>query len=264
MGEELAFVTDLARRAGEVLMSFYRPGGLRGGLTGKGRVRDFLTEADRASEALVVGELARAFPKDAIVAEEGGARAGNGGRTWYVDPLDGTVNFAHGHPFFAVSIGLVADGAPFLGAVHAPVLGETFAGVVGGGAFRNGEPIAVSDTADLISSLLATGFSYVRNETPDDNVDNFSRLILKVRCIRRAGAASLDLAYVAMGRLDGFWELHLAPWDVAAGAAIVRAAGGTVTDFRGGGGFLAGKNIVATNGPLHLLLRENLSPLRTL
>ncbi|MCU0726000.1 MAG: inositol monophosphatase [Planctomycetes bacterium] len=264
MAEELAFATDLARRAGEVLLSFYDPAGLRGHRTGKGRARDFLTEADRASETLVVEELSRAFPDDAIVAEEGGSRPGNGRRTWYVDPLDGTVNFSRGHPFFAVSIGLVAGGVPLLGAVHAPVLGETFAGEVGVGAVRNGESIAVSGIRDLPESLLATGFAYVRNESPDDNVDNFARLILKVLCIRRAGAASLDLAYVAAGRLDGFWELHLSAWDVAAGAAIVRAAGGTVTDLRGGEDFLTGRHIVATNGRLHEDLRANLCPLRSL
>jgi myo-inositol-1(or 4)-monophosphatase len=174
------------------------------------------------------------------------------------------VNFAHGHPFFAVSIGLVVDGVPRLGVVHAPVLGETFAGEVGRGATMNGTPLRVSETDELMEAMLATGFAYVRNEHPDHNVDNFSRLIFLARCIRRAGSAALDLAYVAAGRIDGFWELHLAPWDVAGGAAIVLAAGGRVTDFAGGGDYLTCRHVVASNGRLHEGIRENLHPLRAL
>lgn len=264
MREELPFVADLARRAGEVLLAHHSPTGRPEIVDRKGQVRNLLTAADKASEDLVVAELRRAFPRDGIEAEESGVHPGVSGRVWCVDPLDGTVNFAHGHPFFAVSIGLFEGGRPVLGVVHAPVLRETFTGAVGAGAFLNGEPLRVSATAELIEAMLATGFAYVRNETEDHNVDNFAKLVFACRCVRRCGAASLDLSYVAAGRYDGFWEMHLAPWDVAAGAAILRAAGGTVTDFRGGEDFLRGRNVVATNGRLHEVLRGSLAPLRAL
>ncbi len=261
----LEFVEDLARRAGEILLRHYRPVGRARIVDRKsGQARNLVTEADRASEELILSELDRAFPGDAVVAEETGAHGRDRGRVWHVDPLDGTVNFAHGHPFFAVSIGLVEHGEPVLGVVHGPVLSETFTGEVGRGAARNGEPIRVSETEELGQSLLATGFAYGRNESPDHNVDNFAKLVFLVRGIRRAGAASLDLAYVAAGRLDGFWELFLSSWDVAAGAALVRAAGGRVTDFRGGGDYLEGRHIAATNGRIHDALLAELHPLRSL
>ncbi len=260
----LEFAVDLARRAGRVLLEHHRATGRPEIVARKGQVRNLLTEADRASETLVVGALRREFPGDGVLGEEGARVAGDGRRTWIVDPLDGTVNFAHGHPFFAVSIGLVEDGRPRLGVVHAPVLGETFAGEVGRGATRNGEPIRVSETTELIDALLATGFAYVRNESPDHNVDNFARLIFEVRDIRRAGAASLDLAFVAAGRLDGFWEMHLGPWDVAGGAALVLAAGGRVTDLRGREDYVHAGHLLATNGRLHEALRARLRPLRSL
>ena len=145
---------------------------------------------------------------------------------WIVDPLDGTVNFVQGIPIFAVSIGLVDDGEPVLGVVHLPALGQTFWGAPGSGVFEGDRPVAVSATPVLSEAILATGFSYRRNEVADDNTANLQRMVLEVRGIRRMGAAAVDLAYVASGRLDGFWELHLSPWDVAGGAALVRAAGG--------------------------------------
>ena len=260
----LEFAVDLARRAGDLLLAHYRPLGRQEADRKGEETRNLVTKADRASEELIVGEIRRAYPDDAIAAEEGGETAGDPDRVWHVDPLDGTVNFTHGHPFFAVSIGFVERGEPTLGAVHVPLLAETFAGEVGKGAAMNGEPIRVSETTELIESLLATGFAYGRNELPDHNVDNFARLVFEARGIRRAGAAAVDLAFVAAGRLDGFWELHLSSWDVAAGAAILRAAGGTVTDFRGGEDFLTGRNIVATNGRIHEAVRSELHPLRGL
>jgi myo-inositol-1(or 4)-monophosphatase len=260
----LEFTMELAKRAGEVLLSRYRPTGRMAIADRKVGIRDLVTEADTASEEMILAEIRGAFPDHAIAAEESGGIAADSDHVWHVDPLDGTVNFAHRHPFFAVSIGLVVAGTPVLGAIHAPVLGETFAGEVGKGATLNGEPIEVSGTSKLIESLLATGFAYARNESPDHNVDNFSELVMRARGIRRAGAASLDLAYVAAGRLDGFWELHLSSWDVAAGVAILNAAGGEVSDFRGGGDFLTGGHILATNGQIHEAVRARLSPLRSL
>ena len=260
----LEFATRLAERAGEVLMEHFRPLGRAEVVAQKGQVRNWVTAADTASEELIVAAIRERFPGHSINAEESGEHAGDGRHVWYVDPLDGTVNFTHGFPFFAVSIGFVVDGVPVLGAVRAPALRETFAGKVGVGAELNGTPIGVSGTEVLIEALLATGFSYVRNEHPDHNVDNFADLVMRSRDIRRAGAAAIDLCYVAAGRFDGFWEVHLSPWDVAAGSAIIRAAGGTVSDFRGGEEFIAGRNIVATNGKIHELLRTGLQPLRAL
>jgi myo-inositol-1(or 4)-monophosphatase len=260
----LDFAVDLSKRAGALLMDRYRAVGRTDIVDRKGQIRNLVTEADRASERLILDEIAAAYPDHSVAAEETGAREGDPDFVWHVDPLDGTVNFTHGHPFFAVSLGLVMKGKPHLGAIHAPRLGETFSGEVGKGAWLDGTPIEVSKSAELIESLLATGFAYVRNEHPDHNVDNFSTLIMQARGIRRAGAASLDLAYVAAGRLDGFWELHLSSWDVAAGVALVRAAGGTVTDFRGGDDFLEGGHILATNGLIHESVRDRLAPLRDL
>lgn len=260
----LEFVTGLAERAGGILLEHYRPLGRAAVVAVKGQARNWVTAADTASEEFIVAGIRERFPGHSINAEETGEHSGDGRHVWYVDPLDGTVNFTHGFPFFAVSIGLVVDGVPRLGAVCAPVLGETFAGEVGVGSWLNGEPLGVSKTGVLIDSLLATGFSYVRNEHPDHNVDNFADLVMRSRDIRRAGAAAIDICYVAAGRFDGFWEVHLSPWDVAAAAAILRGAGGRVSDFRGGEDFLVGKNIVATNGAIHEALRAGLHPLRSL
>ena len=258
---------DLARQvaeeAGQVLMErFGRLGGME--IERRGR-RDIVTAADRESEALIVRRLAdTGIP---VLAEEQ-ARTTNpcaiDGPLWIVDPLDGTVNYVQGIPIFAVSIGLVEAGKPMVGVVHAPALGETFWGAPGAGAFQGRRPLSVSVTPLLEESVLATGFHYERDDQPDDNLDNLVQMARAARGLRRMGAAAIDLAYVAAGRLDGFWELHLSPWDVAAGAALVRAAGGRVTDQRGGDDWLFGRNIVATNGLVHEPLRAALAPLKDL
>jgi myo-inositol-1(or 4)-monophosphatase len=263
MATTLEFATELAVRAGKVLMEHFRPIGRAAIVDRKSaQVRNIVTAADTASEELIKAEIRATYPEHAIAAEESGRGGAESDHVWHVDPLDGTINFAHAHPFFAVSIGLAVAGRPVLGAVHAPRLGETFTGEVGKGAWLDGEPIRVSETDALIESILGTGFPYDRNESPNHNVDNFSRLVLLAGGVRRAGAAAIDLAYVAAGRLDGFWELGLSSWDVAAGAAIVTAAGGTVTDFTGGDGFVEGRNVVASNGRIHEAIRERLSPVR--
>lgn len=178
-----------------------------------------------------------------------------------MDPLDGTVNFVQGIPIFAVSIGLVEDGQPVLGVVHAPALGQTFWGAPGSGCFEGQRPVSVSVTPMLEDAIVGTGFAYDRNDLADNNLENVERIAGTTRGIRRMGAAAVDLAYVASGRLDGFWELHLSPWDVAGGAALIRAAGGRVTDQRGGEDWLFGRHIVASNGLLHESLRGALKPL---
>lgn len=231
--------------------------------------RDIVTSADRDVEELVTRRLAELDPDIPVLGEEaarGMASVADApdGPLWIVDPLDGTVNFVQGIPFFAVSIGLVEDGRPQLGVVHAPALGQTIYGAPGSGCFDGLRPTSVSVTPLLEDAIVATGFAYERNAFEDDNLDNIQRIALRTRGIRRMGAAALDLAYVASGRLDGFWELHLGPWDVAAGAALVLAAGGRVTDQRGADDWLYGRNVVATNSLIHEPLRHALAPLRAL
>jgi myo-inositol-1(or 4)-monophosphatase len=253
---------DIAKEAGALLME--RFGRLTGAEIQRKGPRDLVTAADKDAEALIVRRLSEAFPDHAILAEEGGSVPQSGAPTWIVDPLDGTTNFVQGIPMFCVSLGLVEAGRPVLGVVHAPALGQTFWGGPGQGAWEDDRPISVSVTPELSDAVLATGFAYDRNRLPDTNVENFTKIGMIVRGIRRFGAAALDLCYVASGRLDGFWELHLKPWDTAAGAALIRAAGGTVTDFRGGDDWLYGRHLVATNGLLHGALRGALAPLRGL
>ncbi|MEZ5977169.1 MAG: inositol monophosphatase family protein [Planctomycetota bacterium] len=226
-----------AREAGELLLE--RFGRLESGeIRTKSSRRDLVTTVDVASERLVVSRIRAAFPDHAIEAEEEVAETGRD--VWFVDPLDGTVNFVHGLPFFCVSIALHRDGVPTVAAIHAPRLGETFVAALGAGAFLGDAPIAVSTTAELADAVLATGFPYRRGELPNGNLGNFARLFPLVRGLRRMGSAALDLAYCAAGRLDAFWELHLAPHDVAAGALLVREVGGVVTDFEHGDDSLRG------------------------
>ena len=253
---------DIAEEAGRLLLE--RFGRLTGAEIQRKGPRDYVTAADKDAEALIVRRLTEAFPRHAILAEEGTKIDQDGAPTWIVDPLDGTTNFIQGIPIFCVSIGLVENGKPILGVVHAPALGQTFWGGPGQGAWENDRPISVSATPAISESVVATGFAYDRNRLADTNIDNFVKLGMVVRGIRRFGAAAIDLAYVASGRLDGFWELHLQPWDCAAGAALIRAAGGKVTDFRGGEDWLFGRHIVATNGLIHDGLRRELAPLKGL
>ncbi|MCY2958579.1 MAG: inositol monophosphatase family protein [Planctomycetota bacterium] len=248
-----------ARAAGEVLLAHY--GHIdRAEVASKSVARDLVTKADVAAERELVARLRRAFPDHAIEAEEEvrdalDAPTDAARPRWFLDPLDGTVNFVHGIPVFSVSMGLYLGREPLVGVVHAPKLGETFTARLGGGAFLDGRRIRVSDCARLSEAVLATGFPYRRNELPNNNVANFDALILAIRGIRRMGSAAVDLAYVAAGRLDGYWELHLQPHDVAAGALLVREAGGIVRDMSGGEDWLRGKNVVAAGAGIFEELR---------
>lgn len=208
----------------------------------KGAV-NLVTETDIRSEEAVVAFLARETPDARIVAEESATMGANGdvktaeenhpGLTWYLDPLDGTTNFAHGFPVFCISLAL-ADGAGLIaGGVYQPLLEETFLAERGKGATLNGGPIRVSGLRELDKALLATGFPYDIRDTEETNLDYFAAFAIRAQAIRRAGSAALDLSYLAAGRFDGFWEMKLAPWDTAAGALIIREAGGIVTDFSG-------------------------------
>jgi myo-inositol-1(or 4)-monophosphatase len=256
--QELSFAVETARQAGALILDHDHPVP-----TGRERMkalRDPVTEADLASERLIVQRIRERWPDTAIFAEEETRDADRSGLTWYVDPLDGTVNFSQAHPFFAVSIALYDGATPLVGVVHAPRLGETFAAAAGQGATLNGLPLAVSAKQELIDSVLATGFAYRRNELADNNVGHFVDFILRVRGLRRCGSAALDLAYTAAGRLDGYWEPHLNAFDVAAGVLLVREAGGVVTDMRGGSEWLHDGSILAANPRLHAEILAGLTP----
>jgi myo-inositol-1(or 4)-monophosphatase len=198
----------------------------------KGEI-DLVTEADLAAEKIILEMLRSHFPKDNILSEEAGVRDGSSNRTWIVDPLDGTTNFAHGFPFFAVSIGLEIDAEIVLGIVYNPFMDEFFEARKGEGALLNGRPIYVSNARNLGESLLATGFPYDIRERSNRIFDQFRTMVVGSRGVRRAGSAAIDLCYVAAGRLDGFWEENLKPWDTAAGAVIVLEAGGKLSTREG-------------------------------
>jgi myo-inositol-1(or 4)-monophosphatase len=219
---------------------------------------DLLTRYDLDSERLIRKRLAELAPELGIVGEEYGGRE-SPGRSFYVDPLDGTTNFAHGHPFWAVSIGVLDEGVPVAGAVVAPCLATEWCGSLGGQALRNGEPCGVSATDRLDEALLATGFPADRSREPDSNLSTFVRLKRAVRGIRRCGSAAIDLCFVADGTYDGYWERHLNAWDLAAGAAVVRCAGGCVTALDGGPPRLEVGHIAATNGRIHTELLAQIS-----
>jgi len=213
---------------------------------------DLVTDVDRACEHLILERLDRERPEDGVLSEEAGAtRDGSTGFCWIIDPLDGTTNYAHGVPHFAVSIGIEKDGERVIGVIYNPMLDELFWGARGHGAWLNESRIAVSSTASLDRSLLATGFAYDVQSNRQNNLDQFSAFMLRAQAVRRAGSAALDLAYVACGRFDGFWEQHLAPWDVAAGLLLIEEAGGTTSDFAGGPAPRSGTRTVAANAALH-------------
>ena len=245
-----ATAVEIAREAGKILMQGL---GTRPAVGYKSEDINLVTEYDKRSEALIVERLAAAFPADRIVAEEGTTAAGDPGaeRIWYVDPLDGTTNFAHGMPIFSVSIGLCAGKRPLLGVVEAPALGWSFSGTTtGGGSTLNGKPIAPSATERLKAALLVTGFPYSRNPV-QTNLPEWAAFTEAAQGTRRLGSAALDLCYVAAGWLDGYWERALHPWDLVAGAAIVIGAGGKATELDGTPFDGETGRVLASNGPLH-------------
>ncbi len=245
---ERSVAIDAARAAGELLHAeLARPRRI----AYKSAPTDLVTEMDARAEELVVGRLLAAFPDDAILAEERGARAGRSGRRWIIDPLDGTTNYAHGLPVFAVAIGLEIDGRVELGVVYDPSRDELYVGDRGHGATVNDRPLAVSATATLDESLLATGFPSDIRETGDTNLREYAAFAVRSRGVRRMGSAVLDLAGVAAGRFDGFWELKLGPWDVAASSLFIEEAGGRVTSLGGGPLDLDAPTVVASNGRIH-------------
>src|SRR5437016_1117178 len=239
---------DAARAAGQLLYTeLHRPRRV----AYKGTPTNLVTEMDARAEELVVGRLLAAFPDDAILAEERGAQAGRSGRRWIIDPIDGTTNYAHGLPAYAVSIALEVGGRVQLGVVYDPSHDELYVAERGGGAFCNDTRLAVSTTAALDDSLLTTGFPYDIRVNPDNNLKEYAVFATRSRAVRRFGSAVIDLAWVAGGRYDGFWELRLGPWDVAAGALLVEEAGGRVTALTGAPLDLERPTLVASNGRIH-------------
>ena len=212
---------------------------------------NLVTEVDRLCERKIIDVIREHFPDHDILTEETPMPERGSPYRWVIDPLDGTTNYAHGYPFFATSIAVEYEGTVIIGVAYDPLRRELFTATRGKGALLNGQRIAVSRTPHLNDAFLCTGFPYDLRESSDNNVDHFNRIIMEATAVRRDGAAVLDLCYVAMGRFDGFWELKLYPWDVAAGVLLVREAGGRVTDFQGHEGTLDGRNILATNGLIH-------------
>jgi myo-inositol-1(or 4)-monophosphatase len=245
----LELAVRLARAAGALQRSRY---GTELEVGTKSSAVDLVTEVDRGCEKLLVEGLGRERPRDAILAEEGGGQDFPGAAwRWVLDPLDGTTNFAHGYPRFCVSLGVEHEDVRTVGVVYDPLLDELYHAVRGQGAFRNGRRIHVSRETELGRGLLATGFSYDRRARDDRNLDHFGAFLRRARALRRDGSAALDLCYVACGRLDGFWELDLHPWDVAAGALLVEEAGGRTSDASGGALPRSGVEVVASNGRIH-------------
>ncbi len=252
----LDIATEAALSGGAVLQVYW---GNLADIQEKGRPGDLITEADKAAEAAVLEVLHRHFPNHQILAEESGQQGDAESQyLWAIDPLDGTTNYAHQYPFWATSVGLLIDGVPQVGAIFDPLHQELFRAARGLGATCNRRPIQVSKTMDLSKSLLVTGFAYDRRETPDNNYAEFCHLTHLTQGVRRSGSASLDLAHVACGRLDGYWERGLSPWDVAAGIVLLQEAGGQISAYDRSPLVLSSGRVLATNGLIHQALSKEL------
>lgn len=252
----LDIATLAATTAGNVLLKYQDN---LENITEKGRPGDLVTEADKEAEAQILEILQRHVPNHAILAEESGTLGNQESPyLWAIDPLDGTTNYAHGYPVSAVSIGLLIEGSPQVGVVYNPFTNELFQAAKGLGATLNARPLNVSSTAKLEQSLLVTGFAYDRRETNDNNYAEFCYLTHLTQGVRRSGSAALDLTSVACGRLDGYWERGISPWDMAAGIVLVEEAGGKVTAYDGSPLKIESGRILATNGHLHNNLSQAL------
>jgi myo-inositol-1(or 4)-monophosphatase len=256
MQPTLSYLENLARQAGAILRAGYdteHQVGYKG-------VIDLVTEVDHQSEKFLLGEIQKDFPGHHIFSEESGIIQGNDENVWYVDPLDGTVNYAHHIPIFCVSIGYAAHGMVQLGAVYDPMRDEMFLAERGKGAFLNGRPLRVSSATELQRSLLVTGFPYNAWDTPQDNFANFVRFGKLTQGVRRLGSAAIDLCYVAAGRFEGFWEMALNPWDIAAGGLIAEEAGALVTNVKGEPDYISPpQSVVASTPGIHARMLEELN-----
>ena len=220
--------------------------------------KDLVTDVDREVEEYLVARIRKNYPDHTIIREEGDDHVSDSPYTWVIDPIDGTTSFAHGQPYYSISVALMYQGASIGGVIYGPALGQLFHAERGKGAFLNDAQITVSSTSALISSVLATGFACMRDGWEDNNLIYFTRLLPRIRDIRRCGSAALDMAYVAAGKYDGFWELNLNLYDIAAGTILVEEAGGVVCDFKGGEHFPE-KGIVAANPQILESIRTLLS-----
>ncbi len=244
------FAREISFEAGTILLKGFRS---RKTVISYKSKTDLVTDVDRASEKYLVERISARFPDHTIIAEEGSRKDAPGDYIWYVDPLDGTNNYAHGLPFFCVSIGVFSIKLKKVvaGVVYNPFLDELFTAVRGGGAFLNNKPMRVSLLDDIGVSLVSTGFPYDKALSDNNNLREFNRIILRIQGIRRMGSAAIDLSYVACGRIDGYWEGKLKSWDMAAGSLIVEEAGGRVTTYNGGPFDPEFPEIVASNGKIH-------------
>ncbi|MBI3788910.1 MAG: inositol monophosphatase [Ignavibacteriales bacterium] len=217
----------------------------------QGQELNLVTEIDKKSEEMIIRKIKQRYPHHDFLAEESGSHEKQSDYKWVIDPLDGTTNFTHGFPIFCVSIALEVKGEVVLGVVYDPNADELYSAEKGKGATLNGKPIRVSKVSKLIESMLVTGFPYTIRDNPDEIIRHFSSFLVEAQAIRRLGSAALDLCYVAAGRLDGFWEAYLNPWDMAAGVLIAEEGGGTFTDFRGFPSSIYNKQLLVSNGLIH-------------
>jgi len=247
----MEFMKELASDAGAVVASYFQG---RFEIESKDSApngTDIVTDADKASERFIMDQIRKSFPSHDILTEETKTKSTGSRSLWIIDPLDGTVNFAHSYPHFGVSIGFMEDNIIKAGAVFDPIRQEMFWAYRGGGAFLNGDAIHVTQSDNLYRSIIGTGFPYDKAKSTVNNIKEFCQVIPRVQGVRRSGSAALDLAWVACGRLDGFWELKLKPWDFAAGTILVQEAGGKVTDRHGSAMEIRSPSIVATNTFIH-------------
>ncbi len=245
--EILETALEAARQAGKFLQDTFAD---RPKVEYKGEL-DLVTERDRKSQEMIYQHIKNKYPGHSILGEENLNIEKDDSLLWLIDPLDGTTNYAHSFPLFSVSIAFLENKKIKAGVVYVPMLDEMFRAIAGSGAFLNDKKISVSDKTDIGTAMLSTGFPYDLRESKINNIDIFSRMIYRARAIRRTGSAAIDLAYVACGRFDGFWELKLSPWDTAAGALLVTEAGGKTSDFSGQPFDPFVKECLATNGPIH-------------
>jgi myo-inositol-1(or 4)-monophosphatase len=221
-----------------------------------GQETNLVTQIDKKAEEIIIGKIKQRYPDHDFLAEESGSHKKRSEYRWIIDPLDGTLNFTHGVPLFSVSIGVEKQGEVIAGVVYEPNLGELFTAEKGKGAFLNKKPIHVSKVDKLIESMVVTGFPYTIQQNPDNAVQHFVNVLMRAQGVRRLGSAAVDLCYVACGRFEGFWEVSLNAWDMAAGVLLVEEAGGRFTDFRGAPTSIYGKQVLATNGLVHDKLVE--------
>lgn len=255
MPPTLTVLTTLARQAGDILRRNF---GKQLQVSHKGLI-DLVSEADYQSEQFLLGYIRQQFPLDRIVAEESGELNGNSDQAWFIDPLDGTVNYVHGLPIYSVSIAYAERGQLRLGVVYDPMRDELFSAETGSGAWMNDEPIQPASATDLDHSLLVTGFPYDIRTNPENNLDHYAHFAVRSQGVRRLGSAALDLCYVACGRVDGFWELRLNPWDVAAGGLVARQAGARVTSLAGDDDFISPpQSVLAANPTIHRLMLQEI------